>query len=292
VPLKLSAIGDEVLATAIGLAEERGSAVRVFHGIKVPMDLPLDAHLPEAAEYAFASLGDARELAQEHGVEIETVSVRTRALGEAIVDQARYWNADLIVLGSAPRWRRQSRFFSPTVDYVLRKAPCEVMVIAYPQGLLEDESEPRSQLRSQHEAVVIGCGRVGSLVGRGPRPATGGTCVASMRRRRAVGPRRGLAREASSSATHDVELLRERASKARTLVGRRDERRQHEHRRRPGAREALRRRCVVVRILDPARAELYSTLGLRIVCPTSSAFSVLIDAARSVRVRPERAAAS
>jgi len=24
------------------------------------------------------------------------------------------------------------------VDYVLRKAPCEVMVIAYPQGVLEE----------------------------------------------------------------------------------------------------------------------------------------------------------
>ena len=42
-------------------------------------------------------------------------------------------------MGSAPRWRRQSRFFSPTVDYVLRHAPCEVMVIAYPQGVLEEE---------------------------------------------------------------------------------------------------------------------------------------------------------
>ena len=47
--------------------------------------------------------------------------------------------------------------------------------------------------------------------------------------------------------------------------------------------------CVVVRILDPARAELYSTLGLRIVCPTSNAISVLIEAARSCEVRPERA---
>ena len=42
-------------------------------------------------------------------------------------------------MGSAPRWRRQSRFFSPTVDYVLRRAPCEVMVLAYPQGLLEED---------------------------------------------------------------------------------------------------------------------------------------------------------
>jgi basic amino acid/polyamine antiporter, APA family len=41
------------------------------------------------------------------------------------------------LLGSSPRWRRQSRFFSPTVDYVLRRAPSEVMVITYPQGVLE-----------------------------------------------------------------------------------------------------------------------------------------------------------
>ena len=47
--------------------------------------------------------------------------------------------------------------------------------------------------------------------------------------------------------------------------------------------------CVVVRILDPARAELYTSLGLRIVCPTSNAISVLIEAARSCEVRPERA---
>jgi len=45
----------------------------------------------------------------------------------------------LIVLGSAPRWRRQSRFFSPTVDYVLKKAPSEVLIVAFPQGVLEGD---------------------------------------------------------------------------------------------------------------------------------------------------------
>ena len=38
------------------------------------------------------------------------------------------------------RWRSQKRFFSPTVDEVLRGAPCEVMVVAYPQGVLEEEA--------------------------------------------------------------------------------------------------------------------------------------------------------
>jgi nucleotide-binding universal stress UspA family protein len=43
------------------------------------------------------------------------------------------------VVGSAPRWRRQSRFFSPTVEYVLRKAPCEVLVVAFPEGVMEED---------------------------------------------------------------------------------------------------------------------------------------------------------
>src|ERR671922_852588 len=49
---------------------------------------------------------------------------------------------------------------------------------------------------------------------------------------------------------------------------------------------------VVVRILDPARAELYATLGLRTVSPTSTAISVLTEAVKSCAVRPVRAPAA
>ena len=38
---------------------------------------------------------------------------------------------------------------------------------------------------------------------------------------------------------------------------------------------------VVVRVLDPARAEFYSSHGLNVVCPTSSAISTLTDAVRA-----------
>jgi trk system potassium uptake protein len=38
---------------------------------------------------------------------------------------------------------------------------------------------------------------------------------------------------------------------------------------------------VVVRILDPARATLYSELGLNIVCPTQTAISELTNAVRA-----------
>jgi len=39
--------------------------------------------------------------------------------------------------------------------------------------------------------------------------------------------------------------------------------------------------CVVVRVLDPARAQFYSSRGLNVVCPTSSAITTLTDAVRA-----------
>src|SRR3954470_23676113 len=44
--------------------------------------------------------------------------------------------------------------------------------------------------------------------------------------------------------------------------------------------------CVVVRVLDPARAEFYRERGLRTVCPTSVAIEVLLDAVRACEIRP------
>jgi trk system potassium uptake protein TrkA len=44
--------------------------------------------------------------------------------------------------------------------------------------------------------------------------------------------------------------------------------------------------CVIVRILDPARAEFYASRGLRTVCPTSNAISVLSEGVRACEVRP------
>ena len=47
-------------------------------------------------------------------------------------------SVDLVVMGSSSRWRRQSRFFSPTVDFVIRRAPCEVLVVAFPEGVFQE----------------------------------------------------------------------------------------------------------------------------------------------------------
>jgi APA family basic amino acid/polyamine antiporter len=138
VPMKLGDIGEEMIATAIALAKERGAEIEAITVVRVPRKFELEGELPpEVAARVDSSLEEARALGVDHGVEVHGDVVRARSIGHAIVDEAARRNADLIVLGSSPRWRRQSRFFSPTVDFVLRRAPCEVLVVAFPDGVFE-----------------------------------------------------------------------------------------------------------------------------------------------------------
>jgi APA family basic amino acid/polyamine antiporter len=143
VPMKLGEIGEEMVATAVKLAQERGASVEALHVIRVPLELPLDAELMDEEERAEASIAEAKLLGADHGVTVEGRTVRARSIGQAIVQEAEEQGVDLIVLGSSPRWRRQSRFFSPTVDYVLKKAPSEVLIVAFPQGVLEGDGAPQ-----------------------------------------------------------------------------------------------------------------------------------------------------
>jgi APA family basic amino acid/polyamine antiporter len=138
VPMKLGEIGEEMVATAVKLAQERHAEVEALHVILVPLDQPLDAPLFDQEERAAASLAEAAALGADNGVTVHGRTVRARSIGEAIVDAADATGADLIVLGSSPRWRRQSRFFSPTVDHVLRRASAEVLIVAFPQGSLQE----------------------------------------------------------------------------------------------------------------------------------------------------------
>jgi APA family basic amino acid/polyamine antiporter len=139
VPLKLGDIGEEMVATAIALAKEREARIEAITVVRIPRRFPLEGPLPpEVAARVDASLQEARALGEEHGVDVLTDVVRARSIGHAIVDEARVRDADLVVLGSSARWRRQSRFFSPTVDFVLRRAPCEVLVVAFPEGIFEE----------------------------------------------------------------------------------------------------------------------------------------------------------
>ena len=138
VPVKPGDIGREVLATAMRLAKESGGSVRAIHVLKIPMSQELEVDLGDADSEALAVVQEARDAGRDEGVIVDGLVLRARSRSEAIVHEAEAIGADLIMMGSSPRWRAQSRFFSPLVDQVLRTAPCEVMVVTYPEGVLEE----------------------------------------------------------------------------------------------------------------------------------------------------------
>ena len=139
VPLeRLDAIAEETMATACRLAAEAGAAVVGVSAIYVPVREALDTELPEREAEVAAVQAMAASLADEYGVEYRPVVARTRSPGRLVVDAAIEHDAGLIVVGS-PQKHRVARsvheeFFGQTVDFILRKAPCRVIVTHFPAG--------------------------------------------------------------------------------------------------------------------------------------------------------------
>jgi APA family basic amino acid/polyamine antiporter len=130
VPVKPGRTSEEAVDFAARLAAERGASIAAVSVVEVPLELPLDAHLEEEEERAYAALDAAAAIAELYGVEVTERLVRARNAGRAIVDEAASRNSEIIVMG-APRSDRPGRaLFSDTVDFVLKHAPCRVMVAA------------------------------------------------------------------------------------------------------------------------------------------------------------------
>jgi trk/ktr system potassium uptake protein len=130
------------------------------------------------------------------------------------------------------------------------------------------------------KAVVIGCGRVGSAVAKGLAagawdvmaidededalirlgPVWKGGFVVGHGMDTSVLERAGVADAAAAVVATD-------GDNTNIVIG-----------------QVLQKRyeipCVVVRILDPARADFYARRGMRTVCPTETAISVLLETVR------------
>jgi APA family basic amino acid/polyamine antiporter len=128
-----AAVADEMTVTALRLAGEQGARVVALYTLEVPADLPLLCAADEAEAQAARQLAEAEAFGVQYGVTVIGRLVRTRHAGRTLVDEARARSSEVIVLGSPGRSPRQSRLFGETVDYVLRNAPCKVMVGASPE---------------------------------------------------------------------------------------------------------------------------------------------------------------
>ena len=123
------------------------------------------------------------------------------------------------------------------------------------------------------KAIVIGCGRVGSSVAHELR-SDGWDVVAVDQKEEALS-RLGEHWDGGFVVGHAIDtsvLRRAGVEEADAVV----------------VAQVVQKRfgidCVVVRILDPARAEFYAAQGLRTFCPTSLAIGALSEAVRSCAV--------
>ncbi|MDX6506151.1 MAG: basic amino acid/polyamine antiporter, family [Gaiellaceae bacterium] len=137
VPIVWRRESEAAVDLACRLASERRGSIIALSVLEVPLELPLDGDLPEGAEHkANDLLDEARAIGDAYGVNVIGRLVRGRRAGRAIVDEATRRNSEIIVMGAPRRdeQRRRGRIFGGTVDFVLKNAPCRVMVAAAPRA--------------------------------------------------------------------------------------------------------------------------------------------------------------
>jgi APA family basic amino acid/polyamine antiporter len=153
VPVFGTELDDDIVATAGRLADaevtegEQNPRLEVVFVPEVPLAVPLDAALPEATrELGERALARANEVGEEYeNVEVTTALVPARSVGAGIVEQARRRGAEVIVMGAEPPTKvrggailggiRAARppEIGKVTEYVLRKAPCRVLLTAPPE---------------------------------------------------------------------------------------------------------------------------------------------------------------
>jgi nucleotide-binding universal stress UspA family protein len=128
VPLGGNAVDAETVRLAARMAAAREGQIYAIHVIEVARSLPLGASLDREVGRAEAILDEAEQLAGEADVGIETQLLQARDTGPAIVGEAESWEASWIVMG-LPYKRRFGDFnLGRTVPFVLKQAPCRVIL--------------------------------------------------------------------------------------------------------------------------------------------------------------------
>ena len=132
VPMGPDRESEEAVDLACRLAAERRATVVAITVIEVPLHKPLDAEMPEEEYGADELLDEAKRIGDTFGVKVIGRVVRARSFGRAVCDEANRRVSEIVVVGADRRDRGLSKteVFSDTVDYILKHAPCRVLVAA------------------------------------------------------------------------------------------------------------------------------------------------------------------
>jgi hypothetical protein len=138
-------VTDRIVALAAQMARPRNGSVELLAVIEVPFMLPLDAHVDEDEKQVLELLDRAGSVASHYAIRVTKRVLKARAAGVAIVHEAEDRAVDLILIANSPvRVRGNLQQVDPAVEYVLKNAPCEVLVLS--QGLTNVMSDARREM--------------------------------------------------------------------------------------------------------------------------------------------------
>ena len=139
VPVQDNRESEQALDVSCRLAGEHGAVITTVVVVEVPSLLPLDAHMTEEERAAHRLLERAGAVADSYGVRVSPRIVRGRDAASAILEEAEAAASEIVIIGSPRKGRayKGPRIFGGTVEHVLKRARCRVMVIGAPAKLYE-----------------------------------------------------------------------------------------------------------------------------------------------------------
>ena len=134
VPVSGRRVDDEAIRLACGFSKGHKNKAKITAVYVIPVNrvLPLDAEIEPEIKGAEAILDHVEEIAEEMGCEINTDLIQARDQGPAIIDEAIEQGADTIVMGVSYQRRFGQFTLGDTVPYILKNAPCRVLLYHEP----------------------------------------------------------------------------------------------------------------------------------------------------------------
>jgi nucleotide-binding universal stress UspA family protein len=130
VALTDTAIDREAIAVACKAARKHNGQVYGVYGIVVPFRLALDDEMADQTAAANHALDEAKAVADQMKVHLDTAIIHTRHFGQSLIQEALDHDCALIVLGVSYQIGVNGQFsLSETADYVLRNAPTRIWLV-------------------------------------------------------------------------------------------------------------------------------------------------------------------
>lgn len=127
-PITGTEADDETMRMACWIAKREKSKLYAMYVITIRRSLPLEAEIESETTRAAELLSHMEKLAESEDYQIETDLLQAREVAPTIIDEAVERKIDLIIMGVKYRRRFGQFSLGGIVPYVLKNAPCQVML--------------------------------------------------------------------------------------------------------------------------------------------------------------------